>query len=559
MRIRAKMILIVLPLVVMPLLFAGMISVLLARNGITGVATRFLQFKAEQVATYAGGQWNLLVNNDLQNRPNFRNAAEDAVASFAAGVIRSDSELIFAVSKSGESAFVVGSESALRVAQSADELSRLGRDSAVGWSRLSIGGVPRVSFSVAYDPLDWSIYVTEEESAFYASVSRIMTQLGLVLAVSVCVALGLLVVFSGYLIRPLRAVVDAMTGVIETRDLSRRVDVECGDETGRLAHTFNLMTHQLERSYDHIKTYALKAATSEIKERKTRTMFQKYVPNAVIEQFFASPEKMLVGAARPVSILFSDIRDFTTISEAMTPDALVETLNRYFTVMVETVMNHNGIVDKYIGDAIMALFGAPVPSDNDARESVFAALDMVDALSDFNREQREREQPSFRIGVGINYGEVTVGNIGTEHKLDYTVIGDPVNVSSRLEGLTKLYRVPIVISESVRAKITDEIRDGELMCRLMDTVRVKGRAAELRVYAVARSLSQHEREAWQIHDRAMERYYHRDFDEALRLFEEVGRLLPDDEAAGIMRERCVTLSRGRPGESWNGVVEMREK
>jgi class 3 adenylate cyclase/HAMP domain-containing protein len=553
------MILIVLPLVVTPLLFAGLVAGLLARNGITGVATQFLQFKAEQIATYAGGQWQLLVDNDLENRRNYREAAVDAVASFAAGVVRTDTELIFAVDREGRLAFMVGSDPALRARYSEAEISGLGMSPISGWHRFRLAGLPRVSFSVPFEPFQWMIYVTEREQAFYASVSEILTQVAVVLAVAIVASFVLLVVFSGYLVRPLRTVVGAMTAIIETNDLSRRVEVRYGDETGRLAHTFNVMTGQLERSYEHIKAYALQAATSEIKERKTRTMFQKYVPNDVIEQFFRSPEDMLVGAARPLSILFSDIREFTTISEALAPDVLVETLNRYFTVMVETIMRRNGIVDKYIGDAIMALFGAPAARTDDARSSVYAALEMVDALGAFNREQEAAGRPPFRVGIGINYGVVTVGNIGSEQKLDYTVIGDAVNVSSRLEGLTKRYRVPIIVSETVLERIDDEIASGRLFCRLLDTVKVKGRTSELRVYAVARELAASELEAWTIHDEGMELFYRREFAQAEHAFEDVGRLLPDDQASRLMLERIRTLARDEPDDAWSGVLEMTEK
>ncbi len=133
-------------------------------------------------------------------------------------------------------------------------------------------------------------------------------------------------------------------------------------------------------------------------------------------------------------MLFSDIRGFTTISEGMSPDDLVSSLNRYFSGQVDIIMNRSGIVDKYIGDAIMAFFGAPVTHDDDALQAILAGIEMSEAVEDFNRQQKELGKPEFHIGVGINYGIVTVGNIGTDKKMDYTVIGDMVNLASRLEG-----------------------------------------------------------------------------------------------------------------------------
>ena len=558
MNIRGKIILVVLPLIVTPLLFAGLIATLLARNGITGVATQFLQFKAEQIATYANGQWQLLQENDLETQPEYREAAVDAIGSFAAGVIRTDTELIFATGsddadRTDRPAFLVGG------VRAPDELDELQGELTQGWGRLSVAGAARVAYAAPFDPLEWTIYVTERESAFYESTMAIIRQIGLVLAVSVVVSLVLLIMFAAYLTKPLRTVVDAMTQIIETNDLSQRVDVLYRDETGRLAHTFNIMTDQLERAYEHIKSYAFRAATARLKEQKTRTMFQKYVPSDVIEQFFANPEQMLVGEDRVVSILFSDIRDFTALSEMMQPDRLVETLNRYFTVMVDTIMEHHGIVDKYIGDSIMALFGTPEKREDDARQSAYAALDMLDVLRDFNRWQQERDLPPFRIGVGVNYGVVTVGNIGTEKKLDYTVIGDMVNVASRLEGLTKQYRWPVIVSESVKRKVDSDIEAGRIRARLMDTVQVKGRATGLRVYGLGRSISGELVDAWELHNEGMELFYAREFDQARARFAEVLNRFPADRPATFMMNRCDELSTRQVGEGWNGVVAMSEK
>ncbi len=179
---------------------------------------------------------------------------------------------------------------------------------------------------------------------------------------------------------------------------------------------------------------------------------------------------MLVGENRVLSVLFSDIRSFTTISEGMAPDDLVDSLNRYFNVMVDIIMARKGIVDKYIGDAIMAFFGAPVKHEDDALQSVKAGLEMDAGLADFNARQKAAGKPQWQIGVGINFGEVTVGNIGTEKKMDYTVIGDMVNLASRLEGLTKQYHQRIIISETLHDKVKDSVP-----CRLLDYVAVKGK------------------------------------------------------------------------------------
>ena len=546
MKIRAKTILVVLPLIITPTLFTGMISTLLARNGITSIATQFLMFKTEQVVTYANGQWNLLRENDLHTIPEYRNAAVSAIETFAESVVRSESETVFAVDQNGDLGFSAG-----RNVVGDPSLAGAG---AIGWQRIRNAGVPRVAYAIPFEPLGWTVYAATDESAFYAATDQIVRQTAIVLIVSVVGALILLFFFAQYLTRPLRRMVTVIDDIITTNDLSRRVDVMYDDETGTLAHTFNVMTGQLEKAYDHIKAYALRAATARLKEQKTRTIFQRYVPNDVIEQFFRNPESMLVGENRMLAILFSDIRAFTTISERMSPDRLVDSLNKYFSLMVEAVMNHHGTVDKYIGDAIMAIFGAPLRRLDDPVQAVEAAFEMLDALERFNRDQRARSYPEFQIGIGINYGLVTVGNIGSEKKLDYTVIGDPVNVASRLEGLTKRYEIPLVVSETVREKLPQES-----FSRLLDKVQVKGRAGGLAVYTAARALDDREQEAWAIHDRGMELFYEREFAAAKNYFQRVYDMLPEDHVSELMFVRCEELIVAPPDDDWTGEITMLEK
>jgi adenylate cyclase len=168
-------------------------------------------------------------------------------------------------------------------------LTGLAKAGATGWMTFRLGGADRVAHALAFDPFHWTLFVSEKADVFYGATNRILAQTGWILGISLAVSILLLLVFAGYLTRPLRQVVDAMTDIISTGDLSRRVDVLYRDETGRLGHTFNLMSAELEKAYGEIKGYALRAAVSQMKEQKIRHIFQKYVPRSVIEQFFANP------------------------------------------------------------------------------------------------------------------------------------------------------------------------------------------------------------------------------------------------------------------------------
>jgi class 3 adenylate cyclase len=211
-------------------------------------------------------------------------------------------------------------------------------------------------------------------------------------------------------------------------------------------------------------------------------------------------------------------------------------------------------VDKYIGDAIMAIFGAPTKHADDVLRSVLAGLEMTESLEVFNLGQRERGKPEFRIGVGINYDVVTVGNIGCEKKMNYTVIGDAVNLASRLEGATKIYREPLLMSESVYERVKDRVA-----CRQIDTVAVKGKTKGVRIYTARSQLAPAEAKAWPIYSEAVSAYYERDFAAASEGFSRTLALLPDDKAAALYLERSRAFSRQAPGPDWDGVEVLTEK
>jgi adenylate cyclase len=234
--------------------------------------------------------------------------------------------------------------------------------------------------------------------------------------------------------------------------------IDTKDELARLGEDFNQMVQGL-------------------KERdRLRETFGRYVTRQVADHLMKGNVN-LGGELVPVTVLFSDIRSFSTISETMDPRAVLDFLNEYFAGMVESVLHHHGVVDKFIGDAIMAVFGAPVPEPDDALNAIRAALEMRERLEQINATFQARGLPEIRAGIGLHSGQVVAGNMGHVERMEYTVIGDAVNLASRLEGMTKELACDVILSEDLYSQVKDAV-DAEPLKR----IKVKGRDQDVMVY-----------------------------------------------------------------------------
>jgi adenylate cyclase len=247
---------------------------------------------------------------------------------------------------------------------------------------------------------------------------------------------------------------------IGTGDLTGRVALSGRDVAGRLATSLNEMADGLQER-DHVKE-----------------VFGRYVATQVSTQIL-NGQVNLGGDSRGVTILFSDIRNFTGMSEQMTPSQVVTFLNDYFTEMVDAVFEQNGMLDKFMGDGLMAVFGAFGDTPDHPRRAVLAALRMKSLLAKINGERAMAGKPPVTIGIGIHSDEVIVGNIGSRKRLEFTVVGDGVNVSSRLQGLNKDFGTTILVSETTFAALKDEFE-----CRLMPETPLRGKSKELKLYEV---------------------------------------------------------------------------
>ena len=216
-------------------------------------------------------------------------------------------------------------------------------------------------------------------------------------------------------------------------------------------------------------------------KRVVKRLFGRYVSKDVFEQLLAHPDHAeLGGKRREMSVLFSDIRGFTTVTEKGNPEELVAQLNEYFSRMVDVVFRHKGTVDKFVGDMVMALYGAPLDDAEHAEHAVAAAIDMVRELGELNRGWAARGMAQLDIGVGINSGDMIAGNIGSSSIMSYTVIGDNVNLGSRLESLNKDYKTRIIISDATRIRLK-----ADYDIRPLGEVVVKGKTRPVAIFEIA--------------------------------------------------------------------------
>lgn len=303
-----------------------------------------------------------------------------------------------------------------------------------------------------------------------------------------------------------------------------------------------------------------KYITEEKEKKKVKGAFQHYLSPEVIDQVLENPDQLKLGGQRKeLTVFFSDVRGFTTISETLTPEKLSELMNEYFTPMTGIVLRSKGVLDKYIGDAIMAFWGAPMEVENHADNAALASIEMLYALDKLRAEFKAKGLPDIDIGIGLNTGPMSVGNMGSGERFTYTVMGDSVNLGSRLEGLTKEYGIKIMISEFTYAKLSK----GKFFTRDLDDIRVKGKNEPVKVYHLMRPDFFPDKK--QIHDFVAhfevgrKHYKTQDWAKAQEAFHQCLQMKPDDKATAMYLERIEHYIEESPGSTWDGVYTFKHK
>jgi adenylate cyclase len=310
-------------------------------------------------------------------------------------------------------------------------------------------------------------------------------------------------------------------------------------------------------------TFALAAVVSYASEgqqkRVLRRAFNRYFsPHVVADILDNAGEVELGGKTIEATVFFSDIKDFTSIAEKFTPKDLVHFLNAYFSLASDIILKNEAMLDKYIGDAIMAIFGAPIPRPDNAKVACLTALEIQEALAaHHSRPDRDPRMPTFVTRIGLHTGKMVVGNIGSSTRLDYTAIGDTVNLASRLEGVNKVFGTKIIISETTYAGAKEWV-----VARPLDFLRVKGKAIPVRIFelvgargTVARPIE----EKIVRFEEGLALYFAKDFSRAGKIFESILAGDPADGPSTTYVKRCAELAQVTLPDDWDGVYILTSK
>ncbi len=328
---------------------------------------------------------------------------------------------------------------------------------------------------------------------------------------------------------------------------------------GEEQHSINLSINSIADAADSNNVYGALVVMEDISnEKRLKSTMYRYMTQEVAEQLLASGDTGLGGKRKEVTVLFSDIRSYTTLTEGMEAEAVVAMLNEYFESMVDAVFQYKGTLDKYIGDAIMAVFGSPLPLADHAWMAVQTAVEMRHRLEDFNKKRVFESKQTISIGIGVHSDEVVSGNIGSSKRMELTSIGDGVNLGSRLEGTSKMYGTDIVISEKTFLPCKDKIYVREL-----DFITVKGKNEPVKIYELvglrSEPVAPEKLEIMEHYEKGRQYYRNRNFIRALTEFGQVLAIDTKNKAADLHIDRCNYFIEHPPDENWDGVWRLTEK
>jgi adenylate cyclase len=342
---------------------------------------------------------------------------------------------------------------------------------------------------------------------------------------------------------------EELAGVRADHQPRRFVDVDVRTASGRTISANILIVPLVVEGDAEVGLLILIEDISQ--EKRLEGAMRRFMTQKVVDQVLQRQGDLLFGTACEASVMFADIRNFTSMAETLSARETVEMLNELFAEVVETVSASDGVIDKFIGDAVMAVFGVPLASGRDPANAVECAIEMMRALARLNQRRLKRGQPELSLGVGLARGEVVAGTIGSPKRMDYTVIGDSVNLASRLQALTKVYKVGVIICEAT-ASVVEE----DHVVRELDLIRVRGRRKPEKIFQLLAGETERQtpmEDVLRLYHLGRKRFLARDWSGAIAEFGAALVLDPADQPSQIMLRRSSTLQNHPPDADWDGV------
>ncbi|HXF91093.1 MAG TPA: adenylate/guanylate cyclase domain-containing protein, partial [Candidatus Nitrosotenuis sp.] len=342
---------------------------------------------------------------------------------------------------------------------------------------------------------------------------------------------------------------------------------------GKIAYPISRLAHEAIRiknfQFDNAfvaktNVYELKLLNEAIASmRQSMQAFSKFIPKALVGKLLQRNKEVTIGGnLKHVTFLFSDVANFTNISESTPPDKLVVHLSEYFEEVTQIIMKNNGTIDKYIGDAVMAFWGAPIPDKKQVLNACKSALLVQKRLVELNHKWISEGKPELSTRIGLHMGDAIIGNIGSTDRLNYTALGDSVNLAARLEGVNKMYKTKTIISHTVFNELHNQC-----VARPLDVIAVKGKAESVKIYELVGLLgddpriipSKEEIEFCKIFARAFDAYLDQRFDDALTILDGLSKKYGDDYVVNLYIQRCKDFKKSPPPEQWDGTVILTSK
>ena len=285
--------------------------------------------------------------------------------------------------------------------------------------------------------------------------------------------------------------------------------------------------------------------------KKGLISFKKYMPSELVKILIKTNQEAKIGGnEKNLAIMFTDIANFTSIAEKIEPKELTLQLSQYFDVISNIIIKYEGTVDKYIGDSVMAFWGAPIDIEKPIEKSILASQEIIKEINKLNKKWENENKPIFETRIGLHYGKTLVGNIGSSERMNYTIIGDSVNITSRLESINKNYGTNIIISENIYKNIKDKI-----VARFLDKIALKGKKEGIKIYELICSnckIDNKTKELLDLFHQGLELYYKRDFKNALNLFNTIFERF-EDKASKLYIDRCNEFIKNPPPKDWDEI------